>query len=360
VQASVAAGQRIAIVGGGTKSRGSGKADVVLSTTQLSGIRSCSVDDLVVTAGAGTRLADLQAELAREGMWTPLVSPWGAATIGGIVAANFNAPLRMRYGNVRDIMLAGTVVLPDGRTIRAGRPVVKNVAGYDLPKLFVGSYGTLGLLTDVSLKLAPLPRARGSLIVPVDSVSQGMRWGRELLRVCLVASALVMCSGDCVPRESAPYALIYTAEGMPEDVAAEMAQAEAVLRAAGAHPSRQSDAPSGSELWAEWLGAAGPELIVRAGVAPKDMARLVAAVAPSAPNAAFFADIASGQLFTRGVPVETARAAALALGGYAVVVRGEAGESDPWGYRPQSLDLMLALKRRLDPAGLFNPGAFIV
>ncbi len=100
----------------------------------------------------------MQAELARDKLWVPLVSPWPEATIGGIVATNFNAPLRMRYGAVRDLVLAATVVLPDGRVIRAGRPVVKNVAGYDLPKLFVGSYGTLGLLTDVSLKLAPLPR----------------------------------------------------------------------------------------------------------------------------------------------------------------------------------------------------------
>ncbi len=360
VRAWVAAGRRITIEGGGTKAAARQETDIILSTAQLCGIRNCSVDDLVVTAGAGTRLADLQAELARDGMWVPLASPWAASTLGGIVAANFNAPLRMRYGNVRDILLAGSAVLPDGRVIRAGRPVVKNVAGYDLPKLFVGSYGTLGLLADVSLKLAPLPRARESLIVPLDSVQEGMRWGRVLLRVCLVASALVLCSGSCVPRVSAPYALIYTAEGMPEDVAAEMAQAEAVLRAAGAHPSRQSEAPSGSELWAEWLGAAGPALTVRAGVAPKDMARLVAAVAPSVPNAAFFADIASGQLFTRGVPVETTRAAALPLGGYAVVVRGAAGVSDRWGYRPESLDVMLALKRRLDPAGLFNPGAFIV
>lgn len=360
VRAWVAAGRRITVEGGGTKTVVREKAGVVLSTAQLRGIRSCSVDDLVVTAGAGTRLADLQAELARDRMWVPLASPWAASTIGGIVAANFNAPLRMRYGNVRDILLAGTAVLPDGRVIRAGRPVVKNVAGYDLPKLFVGSYGTLGLLAEVSLKLAPLPRARESLIVPLDSVQEGMRWGGELLRVCLVASALVLCSGSCVPRVFAPYALIYTAEGLPEDVAAEIAQARAVLRAAGAHPLAGTDTPSGSEIWTEWLGASGPEPIVRAGVAPKDMARLVAAVAPSAPNVAFFADIASGQLFTRGVPVETARAAALPLGGYAVVVRGAAGESDPWGYRPQSLDLMLALKRRLDPAGLFNPGAFVV
>ena len=95
-------------------------------------------------------------------MWVPLASPWNESTLGGIVATNFNAPLRMRYGALRDLVLTATVALPNGRVIRAGRPLVKNVAGYDISKLFVGSYGTLGVITDVTLKLAPLPRARQS------------------------------------------------------------------------------------------------------------------------------------------------------------------------------------------------------
>ncbi len=83
----------------------------------------------------------------------PLVSPWPTATIGGLIAANVNAPLRMRYGAIRDLVLCATVVLADGRVLRTGRPVIKNVAGYDLTKAFVGSHGTLGLITDVTLKL---------------------------------------------------------------------------------------------------------------------------------------------------------------------------------------------------------------
>ncbi|MCP6756844.1 hypothetical protein NL533_34980, partial [Klebsiella pneumoniae] len=76
----------------------------------------------------------------------------------GIVATNFNAPLRMRYGGIRDLVLAVKAILPDGRVIHAGRPVVKNVAGYDLTKLFVGSHGTLGLIGEITFKIAPLPR----------------------------------------------------------------------------------------------------------------------------------------------------------------------------------------------------------
>ncbi|MDQ7028410.1 MAG: FAD-binding oxidoreductase [Ardenticatenia bacterium] len=97
----------------------------------------------------------LQQRLAEVGMQVALASPWPDATVGGLVAANLNAPLRLRYGAIRDNVLCATVALADGRVIRAGRPVVKNVAGYDLPKVFVGSCGTLGVLTDVTLKLIP-------------------------------------------------------------------------------------------------------------------------------------------------------------------------------------------------------------
>ncbi len=117
-----------------------------------------AVKDLYVTVKAGTPLAELQAVLARDKVWAPLASPWPEATVGGIVATNFNAPLRMRYGSIRDLILAdddGDARWP-GRSA-AGKPVVKNVAGYDLVKLFIGSHGTLGLMTDVTFKLLPFP-----------------------------------------------------------------------------------------------------------------------------------------------------------------------------------------------------------
>ena len=141
-----AASRSVRVRGGGTKSGLLPPADVLLSTRELCGIQAYELNDLFVTVGAGSPLAELQAQLARDKVWTPLVSPWPEATVGGMVAANFNAPLRMRYGAIRDLILAMTVVMPDGRVIRAGKPVVKNVAGYDLAKLQIGAYGSLGLI----------------------------------------------------------------------------------------------------------------------------------------------------------------------------------------------------------------------
>ncbi len=362
LQAAIAAGQSARIRGGGTKSGLLPPAGVTLSTSALRGIVKCSPEDLFVTVRAGTPLAELQVELSRAKMWAPLISPWPAATVGGIVATSFNAPLRMRYGAVRDLVLAATVAMPDGSVIRAGRPVVKNVAGYDLPKLFVGSHGTLGLITGLSLKLAPLPRARASMIVPVDSLAQGVALGGVLLPVCLVASALLLCRGCDLTGASSPYALIYTAEGMPEDVAAELAQVRTVVRAAGITVLAEVDEPSGSDVWAARLGAVlSSETSLRAGVPPKDLPRLLVDLAPTLAGAAFIADFANGLLYVQGVAdVETVRRPARAAGGYAVILAGPSAASDPWGHTPDGLDLMRGIKAKWDPAGLCNPGAFIV
>ncbi len=347
---------------------------VVLSTAALTGIKAYAPEDLYVTAGAGTPLAELQSFLARDGMQVPLVSPWPGSTIGGIVAANLNGPLRVRYGSIRDLVLAMTVVLGDGRVIRAGRPVVKNVAGYDLPKVFVGSYGTLGLITDVTLKITPLPRLRRTLLVPVHDLGQGLEWAGRVLPLALVASALILTTAqEEMAAAKSPYVLAYTAEGWPEDVEAELNQVRQALAEAGASSLLEVDAPSGTELWAGLLGKASEEaLLVRAGVPPKDLAGYLQDQAGPLADAQFLADVASGLVYASITPasVKEARAwldglrqPALAAGGYAVVMHapdGLDGGLDRWGYEPEGLDVMRRLKTRWDPAGILNPGAFVL
>lgn len=360
IQSWAAAGRSVRVRGGGTKSDSLEPAEVLLSTKSMAAIKAFELSDLYVTMGAGATLADLEPVLARENVWIPVASPWSHATIGGIVATNFNAPLRMRYGAIRDLLLAMTVVLPDGRVIRAGRPVVKNVAGYDLPKLFVGAHGTLGLITEVSLKLLPLPRARQTLVVSVSSLAQGLDIGSQLLRVCLVASSLLLCRGCDVPDASSPYALVYSAEGVAEDVAAELAQVHAALRRSNA-PGAASAVTSGTELWAAWARAASSSgSLIRAGVAPKDVGRLMVDAAPGLGDSPFLLDMASGLLYTSAGSIQPLRDAALRLGGYASRVAGHAGAEDPWGYTPDTRPIMAALKGRWNRSGLFNPGAFIV
>jgi D-lactate dehydrogenase (cytochrome) len=296
-----------------------------------------------------------------------------------MVATNWNAPLRMRYGGLRDLVLAATVALGDGRVIRAGRPVVKNVAGYDLPKVFVGAHGTLGLIADVTLKLAPLPRARASLIVPLDELERAIACGARLLRVCLNASALLLvrpptadhrpttgATGDFSSLVVGRWSVVYTAEGLPEDVAAELAEAREVMRSEGIAEIMQVDEPSGSQIWADWLGDAPAEIgasVVRAGVVAKDLPALLRSL-PEDGTGSFVADLAGGLLYARGFGDPTAlRRAALALGGYAVglPMPGAAlGTQDIWGYTPESIELMRELRRRWGAGGLLNPGVFVV
>ncbi len=357
---------RIRVRGGETKSKLLSLADVVLSTAHLAGIRTCSPEDSYVTAGAGTTLAQLQQELAQFKMWVPLVSPWLESTLGGIVSTNFNAPLRMRYGygGIRDLLLAATIALPNGRVVHFGRPVVKNVAGYDLVKLFAGAHGTLGLIADVTLKTVPHVRARASLLVPVGDLASGLDWADKLRRICWSASALLLCRGCELPEITAPLALVYTAEGIREDVTAELDEAERALRAAHAPGGTRLEPFSGSEAWATWLAGAKPDdTILRIGVPPAGFPDIVRTSAETLAAAPFMADIANGMLYVRGPlarqSVDPVRTAALAAQGYAVVLSAPAGtEIDRWGYQPQGVNESRAIKSRWDRRGLFNPGAF--
>jgi len=363
--------QELRIRGGGTKSSLLPEAEHVLQTNQLNGIIEYAPQDMYVSVGAGTPISELQAAMASHNMYVPLLSPWDEATVGGIIASNFNAPLRIRYGGLRDLVLALTVVLPDGRVIRVGRPVVKNVAGYDLTKLFVGSHGTLGLITVATLKLDPMPRDRTSLVVPVEDMELGLQWCHELLRVCLTASALLLCKG-VEGLSDAPYTLIYTAEGLAEDVTAELFQAYGVLEVGDAGRVDQNDTQSGSEVWGQWLqagekGCNGDKkttTLVRVGVAPKNLPSFIKIITPSLNESTYIADLANGMMYIRnGGDLATIRAEAQKASGYAVLLttpKHMIETTDHWGYVPESLELMSKLKSRWDPQGIFNPGAFLV
>lgn len=338
---------------------------VTLSTRALNRIIKYAPEDLYITVGAGMTLEEIQTFLAKDGWQVPLVSPWREMTIGSIVATNLNSPQRMRYGAVRDVMLSTKVALTDGREIRAGRPLVKNVAGYDLPKVFVGSYGTLGLLTEVTLKIIPQPRAQKTLIVALDDLQSGLALGMRLLQIAFTASAIVLTKGD-----ASQYVLTYTAEGYPLDVEAELDEVRACVRD---WRVKETASPTGTERWLDLMRNVPTDaMIVRAGVAPKDVARFVSAQAATLERGAYLVDIANGLTYVtasfKNVSdanewLASLRGLALAMGGYALVMQMPdewRGVIDRWGYRPEALDLMQKLKARWDPTGILNPGEFIV
>ena len=163
--------------------------EVVVSTRRLNRILEHETGDLTCTVEAGIRLSVLNRRLARHGQMLALDPP-GDPTVGACIAANLSGPRRHRYGTVRDLLLGVTVVLGDGTIASSGGKVVKNVAGYDLGKLFCGSEGRLGLIARSSFRLTPLPRATRTLVVGVRTPEVALAKLQAILRSQLVPSAV--------------------------------------------------------------------------------------------------------------------------------------------------------------------------
>jgi glycolate oxidase FAD binding subunit len=164
-------------------------ADIVLSLARLNRVLEHEAGDLTCTVEAGIRLSELQARLEKDGQMLALDPP-GDPTIGACIAADLSGPRRHRYGTMRDLLLGVTVALGDGLVASSGGKVVKNVAGYDLGKLFCGSGGTLGAVLRASLRLHPLPEASATLVAPIESPGDVDAKRQAILRSPLVPTAL--------------------------------------------------------------------------------------------------------------------------------------------------------------------------
>jgi glycolate oxidase FAD binding subunit len=169
-------GKKVNVEGGGTKKGFGGlveSADLILSLALFKGVVEHATGDLTMTVKAGTTFKELQTYLAHHGQKIALDPALpDEATIGGIIAANESGPKRLGYGSARDNVIGLRIVYPDGTIIRSGGKVVKNVAGYDMNKLFIGSMGTLGVLTEVTLKLRPISKCESLVLVsfPADEL----------------------------------------------------------------------------------------------------------------------------------------------------------------------------------------------
>src|SRR5439155_5793876 len=162
------AGRAVAPVGGGTQldlGMPPTRLDLVIETTGLNRVVEYEPADLTVTVEAGMRLAELQRILGEQGQFLALDPPAEeAATIGGLIATNASGPLRFSYGTARDLVIGTRVANPEGTLTHSGGRVVKNVAGYDLNKLYIGSLGTLAIVIELSFKLAPIPPASATVV----------------------------------------------------------------------------------------------------------------------------------------------------------------------------------------------------
>jgi len=179
---------------GGKSLLSNANTDLIVDTSHLNKIIEHEPADLIAIAQAGVRLTTFNEHLKTNGQWLPLDPPNdGRATLGGIVATGLGGPQQFGYGRPRGSVIGMTVVLADGTTIKPGGRVVKNVAGYDLCKLFTGSYGTLGIITELIFKLRPRP-AREATIIATGSVSELLRAGRAIVNAKLFPVAVELLS----------------------------------------------------------------------------------------------------------------------------------------------------------------------
>lgn len=348
------------------------RLDLVLSTRAMAAAPDHQPDDLTVTVDAGVTLDALQATLGRSGQWLPLDPPGGGpGTVGALVAGAGAGPLRAGYGTPRDHVLGLELLAGDGRRLRFGGRVVKNVAGYDATRLLVGSRGTLGLVTRLHLRLHPLPERDLTLAVAAADAASVVAAAGALRAERLEPVALELLDPGLALRAglTARWTLLARFHGNADAVSVAADAARGVAARAGA-PAEPLD---GAAVW-DALGAAEATapLVVRLAHRPSHLGRTLerAAVLGGAPVAAHAAagivrllvDAATDMdgLATRLVEV---RAAMEAEGGTLALATAPpelAAAVDPFGDVGPPLRLMRELARVFDPAGVLGPGRFVL
>jgi glycolate oxidase FAD binding subunit len=376
MRAANRAGLRVVVRGGGTKlgwGAPPARLDLVLSTARLDQVLEHAAGDLVVRAQAGVRLADLQRELAPASQMLALDPPEQGATLGGIAAAGASGPRRLRYGTARDLLIGVTVVLADGTLAHSGGKVVKNVAGYDLGKLFTGSFGTLGVLAEVIFRLHPLPAAAGLAVAEVATPDQAGAAVRALMASSLVPSAVEL---DW-PDPAGPGTLGVLVEGVAPGVEA---QTGAAARMLAEHGQARVLDPGEVDAAVAALGAPpwtpDPEVLgVKLASVPADLPVTLSAiwevagahdldarVRGHAANGVLRAALRGGDAATQAAFVTDARDR-LALGGATLVVQQATpavkAAVDVWGPAGDAVGLMRRIKRQFDPEGVLSPGRFV-
>lgn len=299
-------------------------ADVVVVTTGLRRVLEFEPDDLTVVTETGITVADLEAQLASAGRTAVLPEDGGNATLGGVVAAGLSGWRRLRYGPTRDRLLQVTLVTGDGRVVTAGGRVVKNVTGYDIPRLAAGSFGSLGVIAAVCLKLWPVPPY--SATVTTDDPEEALR------------------------RVYRPLAVLETNGESQVYLAGTRAEVEGQAAALGA------EAVPGLS-WPE-LPAAPNLFTVR--VPPSRTGAAVAALQDSVDDVRFVAAHGVGEVRVAAQTIgeddlRDLRRWAEGQGGKLVTLRTDF-DVDPWGTPPDGVDLQRRVKAAFDPASVMNPG----
>ena len=360
---------RLAVIprGGGTKlawGHPPACADVILSTARLNKILEHAWADLTVSVEAGCTIRELQSALARHNQRLAIDTLWPkSATVGGILSTNDSGALRLRFGALRDLIIGVTIALPDGTLASSGGKVVKNVAGYDLPKLVTGAFGTLGVITRAVFRLHPLPQSARTLSCLARDTAEAQR-----LLLAIQDSKLAHAALQVRFIENAQPQIDILFEATEAGLAAQSAQFKSLVAPA---PVTEAEPPvwnARQELYSAAVRQESPCAVAKLSVLPSRICPSADAVFSLARSRqlralAVFQATGLGCVFFEGAPTELHAAlqslrtqleqstGSLFLAHFPAAMPA----LNPWGNFGDSLPLMRNLKLQLDPHQTLNP-----
>ncbi len=359
---------RVLVIGQGSKVGWGGlveQPDLIISTCYLNRLIEHCAGDLTVTAEAGMTLQTLQQILAQAGQFLPIDPHYAqTATLGGILNTADTGSLRQRYGGVRDLVLGITLIRADGKIAKAGGRVVKNVAGYDLMKLLTGSYGTLGIVSQITFRLYPLPPASITLRLTGDYAAL-----EQTLRI-LAASALTPTRVDLLSAAATDDlpGLALRFEGLAASVTEQTAQSIKIAMLQNLEVRRY-------EMLAEtsfWQNIGAPPVtrsyLCKLGVLPAQAVQALRALAhlADAPFVVIHSASGLGRLWlkedTAIATLQKIRDYCQTAGGFLTLLEAPSvvkQNFEVWGYTANALGLMQRLKQQFDPKNLLNPSRFV-
>jgi glycolate oxidase FAD binding subunit len=355
----------VTLSGGSTKLRWGNpvSAQLLLSLERINAVREHSWQDMTCTVDAGCTWNAMQAALAQHRQMIALDSLWPErATVGGIAATNDSGSLRLKYGSLRDLVLGMTVVLADGTIARTGGKVVKNVAGYDLHKLMIGSFGTLGVITEVNFRLHPIEEHIHSWSISAPGAAEFAAPLRALLDSQLVPSAVQLRAGE---RECALDVRIAT---RPECLNESQTRLKNIFGDLICEETNDAVWNARQNLFSNLTAA-----VLRISVLPAEVCAVIADVQRWASTeraeialvaqatGLIFAALQDGQHSAPKL-IEILRERFRKSAGSVIALQVPEplhGRIDVWGCESNALPLMGEIKRRFDPNQILNPGRFV-
>ncbi len=374
----IAAEQRAALApwGGGTQQLIGAppeRLDLVVRTTRLDRVLAHTPEDLTISVEAGMTFGALRTYLKQHGQMLALDPPVpDRATIGGLIATATDGPRRLGYGTLRDVLIGITVVEVGGRLSRGGGMVVKNVSGFDMMKLYLGSFGTLAIIAAANFKLLPLPRAAGTIVCRFAEPAQAFAALDELdgTQLAPVAAEYLNSGALAALGRAGVCALALAAEGLPQAVERQLRDMRALALRHGAQAVERLDDSEAAALWEgiadlpQTAALAADEAVVKLSVLPADVADAVARCESSAARAGASAVIdvraLSGILYVRVQPMTSASLTSLLADLPGVQwVATMLPDTPRWGAPPQGIEVMQHIREEFDPLRLLNPGRFL-